>query len=483
MQLNKIEGKFFSDVLQAEPEVPVRAKLKVYDDEFPVMVIPQISQDGYFEIHYFGTPAHLPKDDNGTRTWKDVEIFGVHPILEKAWSKRDIVRLKFEKRPHPFVLLDNAEGPDISARVLVVEQKHRGRLAISDNQIQLEKKSLRRAEFSLVDFPKIVYSGSEWLRKLLAKGQEEFDAFRSDLQSAVDRVDDDDFSIHTKYQNKTNLYTGDGWEVTLTEDDEQTRGSSSYTGTIQREDGDEFEAQDLLHLLEGLVKFFSFTSCAYRYPTAVIGYDSNDMVVWGQIGKFELMRRSHNWFDNSGTISANVYLEHFFPKFWSTWGAKQDEITAAIECYVNSRAMQQEGFPQSAVATVYAGLDLLAHLIIDKPKRNNPKYNIKTALQQYNIPHQCLDRSKNPISFQTSKNLQVAPTGVELLSSVRNYVVHPIDSYKLIIKQELLQHLDNDYHPYFYVHDLGHFYLEYLLLEMCGYTPQNHRPLTEVLHR
>ena len=483
MQLNEIEEKFFSDVLRAEPEMPLRANLKVYDDEFSVMVIPQITQDGYFEIRYFGTPPYEPNDEGGQMTWEGDEIFGVHPVLGEAWSKQDAVVLELEKRPHPFALLQNTAGPNISARVLIVEPNHKGRLAISENEVLLETSKLRRAEFSLVDLPKIVYKGANWLRNLVAKGQEEIDAFQNELQSAVARVNDDDFSIHTKYQNTTNLYTEDGWTITLKEDDEQTRGCTSYTGTIQREDESEFEVQELNHLLEGMVKFFSFASCAYRHPTAVIGYDSDNNVVWGQIGKFNLMRRSPNWFDSSGTPAANVYLEHFFPKFWSTWKDSQNEIKTVIDYYVNSKAMQEKGFPQSAVATIFSGLELLAYQIIKKPKKNNPADNIKRALQQYNIPRQCLDESKTPVTSQAARNLDAGQSGVELLTSIRNYVVHPTEFYRLTTEHDLLLHPNKKYPPFYFVHDLGQFYLEYLFLEMCGYKPQFYRPLIEELNR
>lgn len=41
------------------------------------------------------------------------------------------------------------------------------------------------------------------------------------------------------------------------------------------------------------------------------------------------------------------------------------------------------------------------------------------------------------------------------------------------------QHLDNDPRQYFYLQDLSQFYLEYMFLEFCGYTPQDYRGLME----
>ena len=483
MHLNKLEEKFFSVVLRAEQEIPIRANLKVYDDEFSVMAMPQITQDGYFEIRYFGTPQYRPSGEKGQVTLEGDEIFGVHPVLKKAWSRQDTVELEFEERPHPTAPFRNTTGPHFPARVLTVEPNHKGGLGVFENEVLLKGTSLTRAEFSLVDIPKIAFTGMSWLQNLIKKGQEEFDAFQNDLQTALTRVDDEDFSIQTRYKGTTKLDTKDGWLTTLSEDDEQTRGCTSYTGTIQKKDESEFEVQELRHLLEGLTRFFSFASCAFRHPTAVIGYDTDDNVAWGKIGKFNLMRRSPNWFDSSGTIAANVYLEHFFPSFWSTWKNRQNEMETVIDYYVNSKAMQAKGFPQSAVATIFAGLELLAHLIVENPEKNNSTENIKSALQLYDIPRQCLDESQTPVSFQAAKELNAGQSGIDLLTRLRNHFVHPTNFLELATRPEFLQHSYEKYAPYYFAHDLGQFYLEYLLLEMCGYTPQSHRPLIEDLNR
>ena len=166
MQLNKIEQKFLSDVLGAELDIPVMANLRVNNNEFQVVVIPQITPDGYFELHYFGTPAYMPEGKQG---WEDDEILGVHPVLEKAWSNRDIVNLELAERPHPFVLRQNTSGPNICARVLVVDNNYQGRLAIYENKVSLKKSTLKRAEFSLVDFPEIFHNAARWARNLVAK--------------------------------------------------------------------------------------------------------------------------------------------------------------------------------------------------------------------------------------------------------------------------------------------------------------------------
>ena len=67
-----------------------------------------------------------------------------------------------------------------------------------------------------------------------------------------------------------------------------------------------------------------------------------------------------------------------------------------------------------------------------------------------------------------------------MIYSVRNCVVHPLDPNTEAIKHLHLEHLDDSYSPYFYLHDLCQFYLECLLLiGLCDWRPQYFRILAE----
>lgn len=481
MQLNKTEQRFLLDVLRVELDVPIRADLKVYDSEFPVLVIPQITQNGFFELRYFGTPF-LPAEvgPDGSQSWTDYDIFGIHPAIEKSWKNRDNVILELVERPHPFVPRHNTSGPRICAKILSVDDNNKGILAIHENQVTVAKSPLRKAKFSLVDFPEIIHRRKHRMQDLNAR--KELNDSHDELQTEYSRVENKSFFSHSRFQNITNLITESGWEITLIEDDELTRGNNSYTGTIEREDGEEFDIKQLRQVLEGLTKFFSFTTCALRHPTAVIALCADDRVAWGQVGRFKLMPQNVNWFLNSESIAENALLEYLFPEFWSKWEKDRDAFAAVIDYYVSGSALQQMGFPRNAVETTYAGLELLAHLILASPHKRESVSNIEKAIKQHGIPHLFLDESETPISFQVAQKLNAQQSGVDLINKVRNYVAHPIDFDNDIIKQDPLQHLDKDYHPYFNIHDLGQFYLEYLLLkEMCDYAPRHHRPLDEQL--
>ena len=149
MQLNRIEEKFFSDVLRAELNVPIQAILKVYDEELPVMVIPQITQEGYFELRYFGTPVSPPEIDSkgNHQPFSFDALLGIHPTLKRAWHNRDNITLELTERPHPFAGLQKTSGPNICARVLSAGENHKGRLVIHENQVPLDKSTIIQAEF------------------------------------------------------------------------------------------------------------------------------------------------------------------------------------------------------------------------------------------------------------------------------------------------------------------------------------------------
>ena len=478
-QLNQLEHKFFSSVLCARLEVPLKADLEVNEDIFPMTIIPHFSQDGHFELRYFGAPPYQPQaDSKGVMTWNDGEMFGIHPELEKAWKNGDVLNLKLPERPSPVVLLHNVPDLNVDVRVLLADANHQGRLVIHENHILTKDTTIRRAEFSLVDFPKIAYTSTPWVQNLIAK--KEFDAFQNDLQSALDRADDDNLSIHTKYRNETCLSTGDGWEIILVEDEKKTRNCDSYTGTLKRQDGEEFDPAQLRNILEGLTLFFSFVSCAYRFPTSVIAYGTGDTIVWGQIGRIDLMPRSTNWFDNDSCASANVYLESLFPKFWERWQKYPEELYSVIESHINSKVMRQAGVPKEGIAASYAGLDVLANLVLKDPDPKDSVANVHKALDFYNIPHLILKESETPITTQLAADLGVSKTGPQLICSVRNYVTHPLDRDTDAIKQRHLEHLDDSYSPYFHLHDLCQFYLEYLfLIGLCDWKPQHFRVLNE----
>ena len=473
MELNKIEQRFFTDILQTDLDAPVIAHLRVNSDELPVTVVPIISQYGNFEMRYFGTPSHIPKCTDGTLTWSDGHIVGIHPALESAWDSQEEVELEFADRAQLAAPFQTISGPKVHAKVLTVDPRHRGRLTIHKNQVKSEESTLKKVEFSLVDFSdfKRIENFPEIMTRH-ANVQESLNTIRDEFPDASE--------VKIIRPTQITLRAGQEWVISVKEDAEQTRNYVSHSGQISKPTEEKFEVGEMDDLLTGLSSFFAFVSCAYRHPTAIIGEDSQGKAVWGQIGRFDLMPRSINWFDNDSCAPATVYLESLFPKFWEQWQRHPEELYSVIESHINSKVMRQAGLPKEAVAASYAGLDVLANLILTNPDPNDSVANVCKALDCYGIPHRRLRRSETPITTQLATRLGVGKSGPHVIYSVRNYVVHPLDPDTDAIKQLHLEYLDDSYSPYFYLHDLCQFYLEYLLLiGLCDWRPGGFRTLTE----
>ena len=482
MQFNNLEQEFFNDVLQAELDAPVKAILLVDNEEFPLIVIPQVSESGYFELRYHGAPAYRPEPVKGRLSFTASELEGIHPRLNRLWIDGSTVKLRFEERPAPTFFEGDLSGPEMEVKVILADAHHRGILSLKNNQIVVRESTLREARFSLVDFPKIRHpAGQSWLGKLLNEG--EYENFQAQLREVSKLLPENKASVQVIPQESTVLKTGTGWTSTLTKDDENTRGDISYSGLITR-DGEEFSVHELSHLLEGLTYFLSFTACAFRHPTAVIGYDSEDLATWGQIGRFNLRPPSTNWFSYSNMVSAGAILELLFPRFWSAWEKRQKEVSRIIEFYVNSQSMQQAGFLKEAVATSYAGLDMLAHLLVSSPAKGYSAEVVQKALAKHRVPNPSLDSSKTPVTTKLAMELGLSPPGIPLINKVRDYVVHPLERKGHEIKSQYAELLDNTYSEYFHVHDLSQYFLEYLLLHgLCNCPPVHYRLLAETIHR
>ena len=444
MELNKLEGRFFEDILNAELSVPARATLRYRNETLDIIVVPEINSKGLFVLKYFDAPPYEPKPDSRGVIAFDNVIFGTHPLLERAWKSDEYVALQLHTSSS--MLMNRVEQQELDARVIYAGAERRGVLALDENQVVVQKTPLRKSEFCMTNFP-------EFLTR-----------YRP-------------FSIV--------LECGEGWRITLTQDKALTRDSTSHTGLIEKSEGRDYEIGELNDVLRALQYFFAFVAGVYCHPTAVIGYDSRSLPTLGQIGKFDLQRPNQlNWFSNDSDIQEGSYLESIFPGFWDLWKEKEDEIVAVIECYVHSDAMRKAGVPNDAVAKSYAGLEVLASLMLEKTIEGNSAGEINKVLSCNFIPNIRLDESKTPVMAKLCKDLVKAEENRErgpyLLNEIRNYVAHPLDRRKEAeIKEKHLDLLDSNLSHYFYLHDLSQFYLEYMFLSFCGYETHRFRDLLE----
>ena len=89
MELSSLETKFFKEILNAELDVPIEATLRYENNSLEMIVVPEITPSGRFELKYYNAPAAEPEcnlNESGTlvREWQLEEAFGRHPLLQLA---------------------------------------------------------------------------------------------------------------------------------------------------------------------------------------------------------------------------------------------------------------------------------------------------------------------------------------------------------------------------------------------------------------
>ena len=476
MRLNPLEVRWIEELLIAELEVPFNAKVFTGRREINLVLVPTIDSDGYFVLNYynasFGEGDLRPEVDLS-------QVIGIHPELYRAWTTGEDVTIQYRTNSH---LATAATFAELTAKVGRVMPGNRGRLFLKQNIVRRLDLRLSSAEFCIVDFPDFRTVGKQWdsVSKVLGLRNEEIREIASDLGDNA-RIELEPVPHHIVLQSD------DGWQITITTDEDGTRDLVSHTGQIEKINDDEFEEEELLHVLKVLKYFFAFASGTYCHYTTIVGYGPNAKPIWGMIGKFEGKRhRFTNWFGASLPMMDGTILEGLFPSFWRQWHAKEDELIAAIECYVHSNSMRRTGIPGDAVAKSYAGLEILAGLLSGQTIRYGGGDVVDAQLGKVGVPNQILCESINPMTHGLCKTLIQREKcgecchGAHLLNDVRNYISHPLDPENpATIKQRFRTSLEGEVTPYFVLHDLSQFYLEYLLLGLCEFFIGEHRRLIE----
>ncbi len=481
MELHKLESEFFHRVLNAELDIPVHGTLTCGDSTFDVIIIPEISSQGEFTLRYYNAPPPEPKVDvneNGERipkrTWD--EIIGIHPVLNQAWIDNSPVNLQIQRsssvmsgRPR-----SGRSKRDFDTRVHYLESENRGVLRLNDNRIALQATPVKNARFAIVGLPDFKTPELQW-RSIAAIGSTE----QEQLRSIADLLEEGASIQILPTSHRVTLAAGVEWIITLTRDEDLTRGMISHTGSIEKPDGSEFEVEHLILVLEALNYFFAFISGTYCQPTAVVAHDGARRRVWGRVGRFTIARKPVlHWFRDYPGAPLGKLLEALFPLFWEKWNSHRDEIIAIVSSYVESNAISEAGVPQDATAKSFVGLEILASLITKKTIQSNPSPTIDEVLCQYSIPHRTIEAETLPLIKALCDDLEVETKGAYLINEVRNYVMHPLDRKRPArVKEKHVAFLDSDPIKYAFVHDLSQFYLEYTLLEYCGLLRLEHREL------
>ena len=372
----------------------------------------------------------------------------------------------------------------LDAKVQLAGMGHKGRLRLENNQVAVQKSRLKKAEFCIVDFTDFITPGRLWATSEIGDIHQELESLAGKLSDGT--------KITVGSLPRVVLNTWDGWKVTLTKDEGQTRDLISHTGVIEKKDGRDFGSDELVEILDGLTLYLSFAVGAWCYPTVVIGYNSDirrHWGVWGKVGRFNSKRQDwHSWFDHNGTSRQGSDLEWIFLHFWRRWKEKRDEIKAVVQCYVYSNRMRETGLLGDAVAKSYAGLEMLASLVKEDTIETKSASEIASVLCDEQVPNRGLQEDRHPVTYRLCRKLGLEETkGAYLLNKVRNYVVHPYEpKTSATIKDRFLKYLDPDVLQYMYLQDLSQFYLECLFLKYCDSVfceRENwHRSLLETRH-
>ena len=106
MELSSLETKFFKEILNAELDVPVEANLRYENNSLEMIVVPEVTPSGHFELKYYNAPAAEPEcnlNDSGAlvKEWQLEEAFGRHPLMQLAWRDDHMVSLQLHTSPMP----------------------------------------------------------------------------------------------------------------------------------------------------------------------------------------------------------------------------------------------------------------------------------------------------------------------------------------------------------------------------------------------
>ena len=242
MKRNKLQTRFFDEIIGAELDVPVYATLLYEGTTSNIIVVPEIDPEGYFKLNYYNAPEYTPEVQTNefgvsTKRYTIRESFGSHPVLERAWQERGVAEL--ELKPSQLPVRPKANHM-LSVRVLNAGAKHRGALVMDNNQATLKDSPLRKAQFSLSNFCDFL---QPWNSPRTFTSISDSD--RQTLQGIADKLPEGATLAIRPAPNGLVLNTGDGWNITLIKDENGTEDEISHSGVVERIDGSDFEVAEL----------------------------------------------------------------------------------------------------------------------------------------------------------------------------------------------------------------------------------------------
>lgn len=235
----------------------------------------------------------------------------------------------------------------------------------------------------------------------------------------------------------------------------------THVGQMEHLDGGAFDGNVAEDLLNSLHFFLSFARGFQTPPVLPVGLDQNNQKVWEQwgIGQADSWKCALSWFDeHNGQLLAEV-----FPGFWRLWcnDSWQTALRGAVWWYLESNSNAGDrGIMMTQVALELLSWTLAVRekrLISAEAFRKLPASDkLRLILSSLNIPIDI--PSELTVLAWHAKNFHWSD-GPHAFAEIRNETVHPHHKKK----GQLLE-------AKFECWKLGQWYLELIILALCGHT-------------
>ena len=260
------------------------------------------------------------------------------------------------------------------------------------------------------------------------------------------------------------LLQAGGWKIEITavaalsEIEKELKEEGGYaithTGTVKLLDGGDFAAQDVEPLIPALRLFLSFARGAFCGLTLVVGKDGNGESAWEQWGTNRVTEWSSpppSWFDRMN----GYILSEAFPGFWKLWENNEQLVRMVVDLYLNANLGSHGVGYGGGLMLAQAALERFSYYI----KSNKAGVRIEGALRDMGISEAALRiSSENCPELAVLGRKHSWKHGPHALVELRNNIVHPKDKYRNLSQR-----------AYYEAWNLAQWYLELILLKLCGY--------------
>jgi hypothetical protein len=241
----------------------------------------------------------------------------------------------------------------------------------------------------------------------------------------------------------------------------------THVGTVERIDGSTFSHGDAEAMLNCLGYFFSFCRAAWTVPILLCAEDATGKVV-GQRWELKLIDRykqTMSWLPTSEPVAGHmlqVFAGYAAAWFSPTWG---DAVRTATQLYVEANT----GDVEKSIIVTQVAFEVLAwtRLVEETGVITRNQWNGKSMQFSAKL-RRLLKSCEMPLSIPlTLDRLQAYCTlhglldGAEGITNVRNAIVHPNPTKR--------KRLRDDPGAAIQAWVLGLWYLDLLLLHVCGY--------------